>query len=94
VGWKPWASSKHINRDAFVSELVDTWQFLMNLFQVVDVTPEELGEKLAAKHKVNWQRIAKEYDGVSDKCPECKRAYDDAHVRCSPGVCLFQAAAW
>jgi len=31
TGWKPWAKSQHINRDAFVSELVDSFHFLMNL---------------------------------------------------------------
>lgn len=92
VGWKPWASSRHINRDAFVSELVDTWQFLMNLFQAVNVTPDELAKKLEAKHRVNYQRIEAKYDGVSTKCSNCHRAYDDPHVKCTPRECLFQAA--
>jgi phosphoribosyl-ATP pyrophosphohydrolase len=90
VGWKPWASSKHINRDGFVSELVDTWQFLMNLAQVVGVTPDEFASKLEAKHRINWQRL-KGYDGVSDKCTNCHRAFDDTHVQCTPNQCLFQA---
>ena len=36
TGWKPWAKSKHVNRDAFVGELVDAFHFFMNLMLVVD----------------------------------------------------------
>src|SRR3546814_20347518 len=31
VGWKPWASSRHVNREAFDGALVDILCFLVNL---------------------------------------------------------------
>jgi hypothetical protein len=84
VGWKSWATSTHINREAFVSELRDTWQHLMNLMLLVGVTPGELVKLTTAKQKVNFDRIAHGYDGVTTKCPQCHRAYDDAAVHCTP----------
>lgn len=82
IGWKPWATSRHMNRDAFVSELVDAWHFLMNLLLAARVTPEEFYRKYKAKNIKNALRQYKGYDGVTDKCPSCKRAYDDDAVRC------------
>jgi len=87
VGWKPWATSRHINTDAAFGELRDTWQFLTNLMMVVT---GETGDKLAArletelyrKHTINYDRIGK-YDGVSSKCPGCGRALDDPDVKCT-----------
>lgn len=77
VGWKPWATSRHINREAFVGELIDAWHFLMNLLLVVGVDADELGEKYLLKQKRNVERQLREYDGISGKCQSCKRALDD-----------------
>ena len=90
IGWKSWATSHHINRDAAFGELRDAWQFLTNL--MIAVTGES-GNRLATmletelyrKHTINYQRIGN-YDGVSTKCPECKRALDDANVKCTPDL--------
>jgi hypothetical protein len=81
VGWKSWASSRHINDEMF-GELRDMWQFLINLmFLATGDSPEKLAHRLthelAAKHEVNIQRAKSNYDGVSTKCPKCKRALDD-----------------
>lgn len=92
VGWKPWATSRHINREAYVGELLDAWQFLMNLFQVAHVTPEELARLLYQKHLVNWRRIREEYDGVTTKCKVCRRALDDEHVLCTDQECAMGSA--
>lgn len=73
VGWKPWATSKHINRDAYVGELIDGLHLLINLFIVADVGPEELYTKYLAKRSENARRQADGYDGVSEKCPRCHR---------------------
>ena len=82
VGWKPWASSKHINRDALKGELVDVLHFYINLLGVIGVTPDELFEAYFNKAAKNKKRQEDGYDGVSTKCPGCKRALDDDAVEC------------
>ena len=37
MGWKPWATSSHVNVDRLQSELIDVWHFLMNLGLVVGI---------------------------------------------------------
>lgn len=86
MGWKPWATSRHFNRDAFVGELIDAWHFLMNLFLVADCSPEEMYAYYLKKNAKNRARQIKGYDGVTDKCPSCKRAYDDDAVNCFPAA--------
>jgi dimeric dUTPase (all-alpha-NTP-PPase superfamily) len=93
VGWKPWASSRHINADEAFGELRDAWQFLTNLMiAVTGMTNELLAAKLETelyrKHTVNYQRIGA-YDGVSTKCPDCKRALDDPGATCTYMGCQY-----
>lgn len=90
TGWKPWASKKFINRDAYVSELVDAFHFLMNLMLVVDCSADEFLDKYFEKRGLNEKRQAEGYDGVSGKCSVCKRALDDENVFCTEGTC----ASW
>lgn len=82
IGWKPWATSQHFNRDAYVSELVDAWHFLMNLLLVADVSGDEFMLKYRAKLEKNRKRQVDGYDGVSSKCPSCRRDFDDDGVDC------------
>lgn len=82
VGWKPWATSTHINRDAYVGEMVDALHFFLNLCLVVGVDADELFTKYLAKNAKNAQRQDEGYDGVSTKCPGCNRALDDDAVQC------------
>ena len=84
TGWKPWATSRHINREAYVAEMVDVWHFTMNMLLVVGVTPEEFVRKYHEKLNKNYARQQEGYDGVTGKCSECKRAYDDEAVNCYP----------
>lgn len=77
TGWKPWASSKHINRKEFVGELIDALHFLANLFVVVGASEEEILERYKAKRDVNAKRQAEGYDGVSTKDPITGRALDE-----------------
>jgi dimeric dUTPase (all-alpha-NTP-PPase superfamily) len=84
VGWKPWATSKHINSEAAKGELVDAWHFFMNLCIVVGLTPDELYSRYKKKREKNIKRQEEGYDGVSTKCPKCKRALDDDAVHCDP----------
>lgn len=91
VGWKPWAKSKHVNRDAYVSELVDAFHFLMNLMLVVGCSADEFLDKYFQKRGINAARQAAGYDGVSGKCQGCKRALDDPAVTCTDQGCAEAA---
>ena len=81
VGWKPWASSRHINNAAFLDELVDALHFIGNMILAAAIEektpPWELAEviwnKYQAKVQVNIDRQREGYDGVKNKCPICKR---------------------
>lgn len=77
IGWKPWAESRHINREAYIGELIDALHFLLNLFIVVDAGPVEIFERYAEKRARNITRQLEGYDGVSGKCQNCHRAMDD-----------------
>lgn len=82
MGWKPWATSKHFNEAAVQGELVDAFHFFMNLCMVARLEPEQLFDKYLAKRQKNIDRQNAGYDGVSTKCPGCKRALDDTAVNC------------
>jgi hypothetical protein len=93
VGWKPWAESRHVNRDAYMGELIDAFHFFMNLMLVVDMTADELFLGYMEKRQRNKARWAAEggYTGL-DKCPGCKRAIDDiAHHLGLPRERVFAA---
>lgn len=84
VGWKSWAKSKHINEEAYRSELIDAFFFLLNLMLAARMSPLDIFRGYKAKLAKNYARIKAKYDGVSSKCKVCKRDYDDAGVECSP----------
>lgn len=86
TGWKSWSTSRHLNRDAFVGELVDAWFFLMNLLLAADVSADELERRYFEKRERNVARQRGGYDGVTGKCPGCKRSYDDPGVSCESSV--------
>lgn len=83
AGWKPWASSRHLNRDAFVGELVDVLHFLVNLWLAAGATAEEVEQRYMDKANRNMIRQNQGYDGVLGKCFICMRALDDPGVTCS-----------
>lgn len=93
VGWKPWATSDHIDRDAYVGELVDALHFFVNLCLVVDVTPAELHMRYFKKAKRNAERQEEGYDGITGKCPVCHRALDDPGVTCTSDRCAYGYAS-
>jgi len=82
MGWKPWATSKHFNEEAVQGELVDAFHFFMNLCMTAGMTPEDLFVKYYRKRTKNIKRQEEGYDGVSTKCPHCRRALDDDAVQC------------
>lgn len=92
IGWKPWATSRHLNREQFKNELVDAWHFFMNLLLCAGIDAEEFHAAYLVKAKKNAARMADGYDGVTGKCVGCRRdltelppdhACDDVHAAVS-----------
>lgn len=84
VGWKPWATPRGwIRREHFMKEGVDALHFIANMLCAAGVTDDELREAYRAKQGVNSRRQELGYDGVSGKCPGCRRSYDDG-IDCAP----------
>src|SRR6187397_38622 len=83
--WKPWAKGRGtVNRELALKEAVDVGHFLANILTAIGVTDEEWQAAYQAKQQVNRDRMSSgTYDGVSTKCPGCKRAYEDVLV-CTP----------
>lgn len=99
TGWKPWASSRHINEGAFFGELRDAWQFLTNMMLCVFPEPDELAKHFASsltdKLAVNHRRADGGYDGVNTKCQHCGRALEDVvieEVRLEGGTTVHHCA--
>jgi dimeric dUTPase (all-alpha-NTP-PPase superfamily) len=87
IGWKPWATSRHINVEALQGELVDAWHFFMNLCLAAGLTEDVLLRKYLVKNAINASRQKDGYDGVSTKCPQCQRALDDPATLCTQYAC-------
>lgn len=89
TGWKPWATSNHVHGEPALKEMVDAWHFFMNILWAIaggghgdaDVLAEAFTERYLAKRKVNAERQAEGYDGVTGKCPGCKRDLAEVEVR-------------
>ncbi len=95
IGWKPWASSKHIHGAPAAKEMIDAWHFFMNIMLALgpfisqgqgDSFPcntEELAQwwqnAYYAKKAINEQRQIEGYDGVSTKCTTCKRELSEVN---------------
>lgn len=82
AGWKPWATSRHVNERAFQGEIVDALHFLINLYVLGGGTPDTLYDQYREKNDKNRKRQQDGYDGIQGKCPGCKRALDDVGVSC------------
>lgn len=82
IGWKNWSTSRHFNVEAVQGELVDAFCFLMSLMLLAGLDAPTLYAKYQAKMRINHKRQEDGYDGISTKCPSCRRAYDDPAVRC------------
>jgi hypothetical protein len=80
--WKPWQSSSYVNRHQLLKELIDAAHFLNNIWiAVCGLEPgpaaDLFEEMYVEKNVVNARRVERGYDGVSSKCPHCRRALDD-----------------
>ena len=87
TGWKPWATSRHLNRQAYLGELIDVLHFWCNLVLITNTNEKELLDMYFAKADKNAKRQLAGYDGVAGKCTTCGRAFDDAAVLCTPIAC-------
>lgn len=84
-GWKPWAQPRGwVNRENALKEAVDVAHFLANILCAIGVTDQEWEDAYRKKQEVNRRRQSDGYDGVSGKCFNCKRSYDDG-IDCTPG---------
>lgn len=83
TGWKPWATSKHVNIEAARGEWIDQFHFMLNKALALGMNAEMIQQLYDSKHDKNAKRQAEGYDGVSTKCPGCGRALDDAAVNCT-----------
>ena len=88
IGWKPWAKSRHINREAMAGELIDMLHFWVNLCLAIDLQPNEIKALYLNKAAINQKRQEAGYDGVSTKCVGCGRALDDLAVKCTKDQCI------
>lgn len=73
ISWKPWASKEYFNREEFIGELVDVLHFVANLLAVSGVSGDELTTRYSSKQQKNRDRQSSGYDGVTGKCPGCRR---------------------
>lgn len=88
VGWKNWATSRHVNEDAAGGEMIDLLHFASNLLLALHWDDEKLNTAYLAKMSKNRTRMASgTYDGVSGKCPICRRALDDENTKCTETEC-------
>lgn len=71
VGWKPWATSRHVNADRVIEEIVDVMHFLGDILRAVDCDGHQLTRVYLNKNLVNAGRQVDGYDGVMGKCPNC-----------------------
>jgi hypothetical protein len=99
VPWKPWSSgdASGIDQGRYFKELVDAFHFFMNLW-LVFVPAEEaaalLYEMYSEKSDLNAKRQAEGYDGVSTKCPACRRALDEPEaIQFVPSVNVHRCKA-
>lgn len=92
TSWKPWTTGVRLNTHALIGELNDVFQFIMNMWfaAMPTATIEDIAGTMLVIHTskiaVNRKRARVGYDGVSGKCPECRRALDDQHVTCTPDL--------
>lgn len=86
VGWKPWASARYVNHPEAMQEMVDAWHFFLNMLLGMAayhrLSTWEMGVQFTRyyeeKNAKNLQRQVEGYDGLSSKCPQCKRELSES----------------
>lgn len=64
TGWKPWATSNHINLLAAREELVDVFHFILNLALILGLDSEDITDLYIQKRDLNIKRQVDGYTGV------------------------------
>lgn len=85
VGWKPWATSRHVNHPQFMQEMVDAFHFFLNMLLAgagqAGMTIEEYArafeQQYITKNAKNLERQQLGYDGVTGKCANCRRDLEE-----------------
>ena len=75
--WKPWAKGSFVNSELVLSEVVDTFFFLLNIVNTIGATEEDMELAMMRKLRKNQIRASSEYDNDYMKCIKCNRALDD-----------------
>lgn len=63
VGWKSWATSRHINRNAFADELLDALHFWLNAALLINMDADEIEARWALSVEKIRGRDADGYTG-------------------------------
>lgn len=93
VGWKSWATSRHIDQNIVHGELTDVLFFFLNLCLLTGLDGDELIRRYDAKWQKNVKRHREGYDGVTGKCKSCHQALDDSGVKCTENWCAINEEA-
>lgn len=82
MSWKPWThGDKFVNRDTMLGECADILCFLVNIVLGLGFTSEDFYAAHQEKALRNIKRQEDKYDGVSDKCPTCRRDLNDLKAK-------------
>ena len=72
VPWKWWAKYQKFDKQNARVEVIDLLHFLISIAQVLEMTPDDVYEAYAKKHKVNLDRQASGY--------HTKDEHDSRHI--------------
>jgi len=54
--WKPWKKQQSLNKERYKEEIIDAWNFLINLSLAAGMTSNEIYERFIDKNKINHKR--------------------------------------
>lgn len=82
MSWKPWThGEKFVNRDTMLGECADILCFLVNIVLGLGFDSQDFYAAHQEKALRNIKRQEDKYDGVSDKCPVCRRDLNDLKAK-------------
>lgn len=95
IKWKSWtAGDPYINETSYLNELTDALHFLMNMMLATGHGADALSSMMATryfeKNSRNHKRADDGYDGVTGKCPKCRRDLNDPGVTCELTIDGYQ----
>lgn len=89
VGWKPWATSRHVDEEITKHECVDVLFFWLQLAALLHLDAYEILRIYGEKYTRNIERHTQGYDGVTGKCKSCGQSFDDDGVECNESWCML-----